>query len=362
MEAHDELSLEETCLTSYVPHKSEIPKKCFNDIKDLHFDGMDGRYTNISMTRLQGSKYLMLKSSRSLFCVVTSTLKAERVLEFHKAINFFTDGEYVLLVNIYRPISVHIMRHSQEIGEISFNCKIRSCKNGKPIFNRYEQQVGQTIYSVDKYGDMHRIEWQDIRNGKYCKIWMKPNVDNFFVDKTGGFATIDMNHTLFLHRNYLSLNSELTVDLRTKVDLLASNWTVLACVAKCWMVSGDFYGQAIMASISNEGKIRSTMKLKLTSSGYRVMYSDIYSIKKASVRGMRGIMIAIEREGCCHLISIVYGRMSVLQSIDLIVPDVFEYKYHRLVMNVTATGTKGKFIVGGFDWTKMITINLNSLA
>jgi hypothetical protein len=66
--------------------------------------------------------------------------------------------------------------------------------------------------------------------------------------------------------------------------------------------------------------------------------------------------MAIERDDCCHLMSIVYGRMAKLQSINLIVPiSKIYYNEDNIVTTVTATGTRGELIVGGCGWAKLIT-------
>ena len=52
MEVSDEFGLEEVCLESYAPVKSENPKACFKDIKDMRFDGMPAIYVNRYMARM----------------------------------------------------------------------------------------------------------------------------------------------------------------------------------------------------------------------------------------------------------------------------------------------------------------------
>ena len=121
------------------------------------------------------------------------------------------------------------------------------------------------------------------------------------------------------------------------------------------------------------GDIRYSLKLNLTSNGYKrennedgdagIQYertecTGIFTLHQAYVRGGRGIILAIERDGCCHLISTANGRLSKLQSIDSIVPRVIDDKCERVVLNVTATGNKGQFIVGGWRWTKLISVKL----
>ena len=68
--------------------------------------------------------------------------------------------------------------------------------------------------------------------------------------------------------------------------------------------------------------------------------------------------MAIKREGSCHLISVAYGRMSKLQSIDSIVPRVVYTERDRIVTSVTSTDTEGEFIVGGYGWTERIILKL----
>ena len=180
---------------------------------------------------------------------------------------------------------------------------------------------------------------------------------HFYVDGRLGLATLNVDNTLTL-----PVGTE--VNLKAKVDFEAT-WTIVTCIAKCWIASGDrdLDGYAIMASISKQGKARKPFKLKLTSNGYENsdgrQFAGIYSLHQAYIRGRRGIILAIERDGCCHLISVAYGRLSKIESIDSIVnADVIEHMQHRVVKSVTGTGAKGVFIVGGHLWTKKITIKL----
>ena len=134
----------------------------------------------------------------------------------------------------------------------------------------------------------------------------------------------------------------------------------MTCIAKCWIVSGDHKDEAVIESMSKKEDTRSTLKLNLTSNGFKHWdgreYGGIYALRKVYVTGMRGIMMAIERDGYCHLISVDFGRLSVLQSIDSIVPSKVDNKSQRIVMSVTATGARGEFIVGGDNWTRLITV------
>ena len=366
MEADDRFKLYYILTCSY-PHLRQLkPKATFKATKDLHFKGLPDGYYIDSMTRMQGNRYLMNVCNYGVFkggpyCVDLDTMTAENLaLNTDYTIgNGFVDGEYILLVDC-EDLHMAIFKDLKVIGYIEFDAKGERCKSDRILRSRYEQQVGHSVYALDRDARLYRIEWQDIKDGKYVKTLVKENVENFYVDGRLGLATLNLNHTL-------SLPSDTEVDLKANADSEAT-WTIVTCIAKCWIACGDrdldIDGHAIMASVNSQGDIISTLTLKLTSNGYKDykdsrMFAGIYSLHQAYVRGRRGIMLAIERDGCCHLISVAYGIMSRLQSIASIVNvDVVGFEFDRIVNCVTATGTKGEFIVGGFGWTRLISLKL----
>ena len=360
MEAVNRFSLANSLIRSHAHFRSFKLDASFKAIDDLALACLPAKYTNLSMARMQGSRYLMNTFNFDTHkdeshCFDIDTLKGERLdMQIQNISNCFFDGEYGLLVRYTRPIM--IVRDLHEIGEVDVYGKYKDCKNGRPIHGRWSQQIGKTVYVVDKYETLYRIEWQDIKDGIYqAKKLELNNVKHFYADQRLDLATLHTN-------GRLDLNGDLPIDLRKKIDSNA-DWTIVNSIAKCWIVSGDLDGQAIMASITNKGDIRSTLRLKLTSNGYEdhneMAYGGIYALKNAYARHRRGIILAIERDGCCHLISVEDGLMSKLQTIDSIVPqDLVDYERNRVVLSVTATDKAGEFIAGGYHWTKKITIKL----
>jgi hypothetical protein len=366
MEANDEFDLEEIVFSSHVPDES---KAYLKEIRDLRFDGVPYDFdTQSYMTRMRGSQYLLSAGpGEDCRIVDTGTLTAktldldaltskmkdydDRILDFT---NCFIDGQYMMLAVICAEMA--IFRGLEYIGKIKLRTRRVLCKNGYVIYGRYAQQVGKTVYAVDKDGCLYRIEWQDVKDGKYQKTLVKPHVLNFYVDKILGMSIIDWVGSL-------SLDNDVKVKL-TKVDPLAI-WMIVACIAKCWIVSGDNDDRTSMVSISKKGKVISRLKITLTLNRFKdyssTKYGGIYALQKVYVRGMRGIMMAIERDSWCHLISVDYGRLSVLQSIDLIVPpnrNMPKYGCCNTIQSVVATATRGEFIICGYGWIKMITLKL----
>ena len=362
--ANNRFKLENMLICSYAHLKSLRFKAYFKATKDLQFDGLPNNYETHCMTRMLGNRYLMNAINHDTrkhesYCIDVDTRNAERLeMKNYAVSNFYIDGDYMLVARY--DGSITILRDLGEISQIEFDTKNEACKNYHAIRGRYAQHVGPSVYAVDDQARLYLILWQDIKHGKYGKTLVKSNVENFYVDRRFGLATVYTNHTM-------SLPSDTVVDLKAKVDCEAT-WAIATCIAKCWIVCGDrdldLDAQSIMACINRQGDIKSTLKLKLTSNGYRnyrdgLIFAGIYSLHQAYVSGRRGIMLAIERDGCCHLISVRYGRLSKLQSIASIVNvDAAKYENQRIVMSVTATGIEGEFIAGGWNWTRHISLKL----
>ena len=281
MEANEEFGLEEVVITSNLPDKLNACLKM--GIRDLQFKDMPDKYYNCSMARVHDSQYLMNVRS-GCYVVDVDSLKATNIgiyIGMYNFTNCFIDGESMLIVGYYRWIA--ILRDLKYIGKIDLDIIHESCKNGLTIHGRYSQQVGNTVYAVDRHGRLYRIEWQDIKEGKYQKTLVKPHVQNFYVDIELGVCTVK-NDTLYLE-------SGTVVNLRNEAYYY-ENWTIVTCVAKCWIVSGDrnHFGDCnivhdvTMARISKRGKVISRLKIKQTYNGYKDIfgkkYGGIYALQK----------------------------------------------------------------------------------
>ena len=210
MEDNQEFGLEEGCIESHAPVKSEILKACFMDIKDLEFAGMPDGYANCNMARMQGSQYLMNTCDNRFFVDIDSltSKKADIGYDISDLVNCFINREYMLVERLFGEIV--ILRDLQYIGKIEFQAKEVYCKNKAVIYGRYAQQVGKTVYALDDDGSLYRIEWQDIKEGKYQKTLLESDVENIYVDKILGMAIVDTVGILYL-------DNEVEVDL-TKVN------------------------------------------------------------------------------------------------------------------------------------------------
>ena len=318
--ANDRFRLENMLIRSYQHFRSFKLSASFKAIDDLHFEGMPDNYTIYATNRTQGSQYLMNvfdydSRKHDTYCVDVDNSIAKRLeLAIEDMTDCLVEGEYLLVLR-YRQ-SMAIFRDLIEIGHIKLDVKHEVDKNCDLIRGRYAQQVGQTMYAVDKYGCLCRVEWQDVKDGKYCKTPVRWNVKIFYVDRRLGLATVNTNNSLYL-------STGTNVDLGQKVEYYAT-WTIVTSIAKYWIVSGDLHSQAVIACINKKGEVRSKIELKKTSNGYVNRegreyenhdssidseqneyasidsedndYAGIYSLHEAYVGGRRGIMMAIERD------------------------------------------------------------------
>ena len=125
----------------------------------------------------------------------------------------------------------------------------------------------------------------------------------------------------------------------------------------------DSNGEARISSINAGGKVTGSLTISLTSfkSPDTAM---IYCIKDIAVSRRRAAMLAVEREGCSHLISMTArGRLMLLASLPNVIdrnkdPNDDKQKY-KVVFAVSEFSKYGDVLLGGFGWLKKISIKMN---
>ena len=85
-----------------------------------------------------------------------------------------------------------VIRDLQKIGEIEVTGNYKMCKYNQLLVGQWVQKTDQFVYfvNISDHG-LYRMEWQDIKDGKYFKTLVKPDVEHFFADKGLGLATFD---------------------------------------------------------------------------------------------------------------------------------------------------------------------------
>jgi hypothetical protein len=92
-------------------------------------------------------------------------------------------------------------------------------------------------------------------------------------------------------------------------------WTIIIKACKYWIFCGEYEGKATIVSLNFKAALCSELNLKMTCNGFKGK-PNMLCLKTAIIREKKAIVLATERDGWCHLISIsVKGRLMLLQSI-----------------------------------------------
>lgn len=128
-------------------------------------------------------------------------------------------------------------------------------------------------------------------------------------------------------------------------------------------MSGDIGYKSVIAAISGDLSMVSSMNLNMTSNGNIAKSSlEMMCIKIAYEYMKSAILLTVERDGCCHLLSLSSkGRLGYMQNYPSLVPSNKKYSSSnfKAVLSVMSTGKRGLFLVGGHSWMKTIYIKLD---
>ena len=107
--------------------------------------------------------------------------------------------------------------------------------------------------------------------------------------------------------------------------------------------------------------MRRPLVIKMTSNGYGASHATMYSMRTVYATRHQAVILALERDGCCHLVSVARrGSLTLLMTVDGIVPssaDASDLGRHHIA-SVSNTDEKGVIIVGGKNWIKKLTFML----
>lgn len=314
------------------------------------------------------------------------------------------DGKIVMicpndgkLVSVFTKSSAYLIENNKRIHIRGEGAKKVRCKNRHLITGRWSQECRGVYRYIEntKYNRISLFYSTDLGKQNPRCSRQNINVEDFYVCDRFGKATLDRSGTLYLpYRRYIR-----GVNMR-KVNKDAK-WRIITRAANRWICSGDTESQTTIASISRDRKILSKIDIRLQDNtderqgdldeyndrlAWNFCYEDeqeefvsskmeghvnidygeawldlfMYCIKTVFERSGRAILLAAERIGCCHLISMARnGGLAVIQSIQLLVPADGDLSCDRTVMSVTETNTKGEFIVLGINKMQKVTIKLN---
>ena len=219
------------------------------------------------------------------------------------------------------------------------------------VGDRWCQQLDDDIYVIDDKDTLTRISWHDVIARRYDIIAVVDSqVEDFCVHGHGN-AILKTTGTLVMTGGQ-------TVDMQA-VDT-GVKWSTVIKAADRWLVCGDKTDMtSTIASLDDRGVVISHVSIRTKAVEGQAC---IKYLKTAIVRHHRAIILAIDVDACCHLISMTAsGRLHTLDSMPSIRrPDV-EYPGddYKLITSMTETDTEGQYIVAGYMWIRKLTVRLN---
>ena len=196
------------------------------------------------------------------------------------------------------------------------------------------------------------LKWSDLRYRNYTAMQV---IDNNVLDLSMSKDGVGL---LFIH-DKLKLPSGMSFDLKEVND--KAEWTNLDRVAKHWIATGNVNDTAIFASVGLRGYLKSSLNIRLTSNSYETKKPPhIYCIRTAFERRGKAVILAIERDGICHLIGMTSrGKLSIIERLSNITDGQnYPHPNYKVILSEVQSGREGEFILGGYCWIKKLTLKL----
>ena len=205
------------------------------------------------------------------------------------------------------------------------------------------------MYIIDQGDNLYHIAWPDNMNdGQIMKTLIASKIEDFFA-AANVVGMIGKDGKLTLSKGKL-------IDLELTLKKIKPS--ILIKLANHWIVSGDLDGQAIIASFSDTGKLSSRVAIDMTSRKSRDT-AMMFCLKTVVVDRGRAVMLAVEREGCCRLLSMTCrGRLYVVFKLPCLLDVSNTNDTYKVIFSLSTCFQNGDILVGGYGCMKMIKIKI----
>ena len=332
-------------------------KAAVHSISDITIEGMTNTHRIMSMRAIDHSRYLVNShgsgsgsgSQVNTYVVDMVAMTVDVVAMTWNGVKSLLNEDIV--VTLFCGLTpMHVFKDKTIIGTVDVKGRQTNCANGYPITDRWIQELYDDIFIIDIQMSLYRLKWSDIKQGKYDrKSLVDTQVEDFYATKDR-LAILKMDGTLNLGIRRL--------DLRTiRPEAAKIMWTIVIRAARHWIVSGDLDGQAIIASINDKTTFRRSLTINT-----QAFYRNMHSLHTVIDRRSASVMLACERDGFSHLLSVdSRGVILLIQSLNTMIPATPEYsdkKFYALIQSVCRCQRGGDIIVAGVKWMKLVSIRI----
>ena len=244
---------------------------------------------------------------------------------------------------------VQVYKDGQSIGDIDIKSRVRICKSCQNMMGRWLQQTNESVYIISSGDNLYHMAWSDIMNGgEIKKSLIAQEIEDFFA-AANGLGMISKDGILTLPKGK---------EVRLEPSLNKSGPSILIKLANHWIVSGDLDGQAIIASFRDTGKFCSKVTINMTSSKSPEV-AMMYCLQTVVVDSGRAVALAVERNGCSHLLSITCrGQLDVVFTLPCLLEEFNTSDGYKVILSTSTCSQNGEILIGGFGWLKMIKIKI----
>ena len=320
-------------------------------IDDIVLNGMPGRYFALASTHTRDGRYVMNVRDwdTGKYATYDADIDTHAItsLAMHGwTVNIVTRGDIVVMFAHDRAT---VIVDRLPAGYIDVKCRSRDV-SGMYVGDRWCQQLVDDIYVIDRQDTLIRISWHDVAQRYDIIAVVDSQVEDFCVHDHGN-AILKTTGTLVMTDGQ-------TVDMQA-VDA-GVKWSTVIKAADRWLVCGDKTDMtSTIASLDDRGVVISHVSIRTKAVEGQAC---IKYLKTAIVRHHRAIILAIDVDACCHLISMTAsGRQHTIDSmLTMRRPDVhYPYEYCKQIASMTETDTEGQYIVAGYMWIRKLTVRLN---
>ena len=221
-----------------------------------------------------------------------------------------------------------------DAGQIDLECKFHNA-SGHWVSDRYCQDLNDNIYVVDRYHNLWRISWHDVKARRYdAKCVFSKSVEDFYMHEHGNAILKTTGIIVLSGGQFINM---------WDIDGYAE-WSAVIRSANRWITCGDRKAEDRMStivSIDDQGVIKSSTSIRTTAVDGKAF---IRYLKTVIETGNQAIILAIELSACCHLISMTAsGRLYLIESMPSIRrPDVeYPSDWCKVIFSMAESDTQG---------------------
>ena len=322
-------------------------------IAGIVLNGMPRRYFALGSSHTRDGRYVMTVHDCDAHNCVTNaadigTSTVTSIDRHGTVVNIATRGNIVVVFKCGKAV---VLVDRKPAGHIDVKCRERWVSDWY-ICDRWSQQLNDDIYVIDNSDRLIRISWQDVTAHRYASLAVVDSrVEDFYVHDQGN-AILKTTGTLVLNSVSRSVNMQAVY--------AGVKWSTVIKAANRWLVCGDKTDMtSAIVSLDDRGVIISSVSIRTTA-----VYGQAFIkyLKTAVVRQHQAIILAIDVDACCHLISMTAsGHLHTLESMPTIRrPDIqYPNESYKQISSMAETDTEGQYIVAGYMWIKKLTVRLN---